>query len=282
MLDIELHSGFQVATYPAGATFGPRRLRDWEFVWMIEGNALYRWNDVTVEAPEGSLVLCRPEATDAFRWDTARRTRHAYFHFALTDSLPADWPVPDDWPLVRPLANEGDLMRLLFRHLIAWNQRGDPTQMRLLALSLLAAFVTGQTVSTEVVESSLPEPVARVLSFIAHRLDEDATAKLPLSELAHIACVTPEYLCRLFHATTGRTPAETVRLARLDRALTLLARTNYNISEIAHLCGFESPFHFSRRFAEVYGRSPRDIRRAIAEGTYTPMTRLLSDPTEHA
>jgi AraC family transcriptional regulator len=275
MLDITLHSGFNVATYPAGATFGPRRLRDWEFVWLIEGDAVYRWNDVTVDAPQGSVVLCRPEATDSFLWDPVRRTRHAYFHFLPIGPLPAEWPAPHDWPLVRYPTDDSDLLHSLFRHLIAWNERGDPVQMRLLTLSLLAGYVTGQTVSTDVVEPSLPDPVSRVMAYIVRRLDEDPTEKLPLFELATVACVTPEYLCRLFKSATGRTPAETVRLTRLDRALTLLARTNYSVGEIAHLCGFESPFHFSRRFAEVYGRSPRDIRRAIAEGTYTPRTRLL-------
>jgi AraC family transcriptional regulator len=277
MLSIELRSGFHIATYPAGATFGPRRLRDYEFVWIMEGNAVYRHNDVVVETPQDAIVLCRPPATDAFRWDTLRRTRHAYFHFLLDGTLPEEWPASNEWPLVRPAQNHpsGDLLRAVFQHLVAWSESGDTAQMRFLALSLLAGYVTGQTHSGERTEASLPKPVADAMAFIARRLDEDPTVKLPLCEIASVACVTPEYLCRLFKTAIGRTPAETVRLARLDRALTLLARTNYSIGQIATLTGFESPFHFSRRFAEVYGRSPRALRRAIAEGTYTPMTRLL-------
>src|SRR5947209_929804 len=101
MLDLKLSfpTGYGVALYPAGATFGPRVMRDYEFVWLIEGDAEYRWGDAVVQAPEGSIVLCRPGATDFFRWDPKRRTRHGYYHFRI-QSLPKDWPPEKLWPLV--------------------------------------------------------------------------------------------------------------------------------------------------------------------------------------
>ena len=93
-LSIETFTGFQIAVYPAGATFGPRRLNDYEFVWMLEGDAEYRWNERRMDAPEGSVLLCRPPATDAFRWDARRRTRHAFFHFRWRGELPKPGLLP--------------------------------------------------------------------------------------------------------------------------------------------------------------------------------------------
>jgi AraC-like DNA-binding protein len=229
-----------------------------------------------MDAPEGSVVLCRPEATDSFRWDPRRRTRHAFFHFRIGGMLPVQWPSQETWVLVRQATGGADdLLHSLFRHLLAWNGRGDPTQTQCIALGLLSAFVTGHTQAADVPRNVQPDAVARVTAHIARRLDEDPAAKIPLSELADVACVTPEHLCRLFKAATGHSPGETVRLSRLDRALTLLARTNYSVAEVATLCGFENPFHFSRRFTAVYGQSPRTLRRAIAEGSYTPRTHLI-------
>ena len=266
---------FLVAAYPAGATFGPRRLRDFELVWLLEGNAVYTRNEQVADAPEGAFVLCRPDATDAFRWDTRRRTRHAFFHFLLTGDLPGTWPALDTWPLVRTPANETDLLCTLFRHLLTWNRRGDIVQTQFLVDALLAAFVTGQSAATDVRRPDLPGPVARALAHIAATLDADPAAKLPLADLADAACVAPEYLCRLFTRTTGHSPAATVRRARLDRAVTLLTRTNYSITEIAAMTGFESPFHFSRCVKALYNHAPRDLRHAANEGTFTPMTHLL-------
>jgi transcriptional regulator GlxA family with amidase domain len=47
------------------------------------------------------------------------------------------------------------------------------------------------------------------------------------------------------------------------------------VSEIATLCGFASAFHFSRRFKETYGQSPRDVRHAVRHGATPPLRALL-------
>lgn len=274
LLDLVPAGPFAVATYPPGATYGPRRLLNYEFVWILSGDTIYTTNGASVSAPEGSLVLCRPCASDGFAWDKTRQTRHAYFHFQLQGDPPAEWPDESVWPIVRAQGDIGDLSRALFSHLLAWNGRGDGSLTRLLALSLLAAHVTGQTQSQPPPAEPLPEAVASVLNHIARRLDADSSTRITLSELANVACVSAEHLCRLFRAATGHAPAETVRLARLARAVSLLARTNYSVGEIAQITGFDNPFHFTRRFTQVYGRSPRALRQAILSGEPVPNTPL--------
>ena len=272
-LDLTLPTAYGIATYPAGATFGPRRLRDFEFVWIIEGDAEYRRAETLVPAPAGTIVLCRPEATDFFQWDPRHRTRHAYFHFDIL-ATPGDWPERETWPLAR-LPEEGDILRPLFRHLLTWGRSGDPLQCRLTMANLLAAFLSGEIAAADVPQEALPEPVERATAYLHRRLEQDPAAAIGLAELAGAACVTPEDLCRLFKAATGRSPVETVRLALLDRAAVLLARSNYAVNEIAALCGFSSPFHFTRRFKEAYGQPPTDLRRAVQAGATPPTPRLL-------
>lgn len=306
-LQLSLPSGRGVGIYPPGATFGPRLMRDYEFVWMLEGHAQYRWHETTVEAPEGSIVLCRPttqvKGADFFRWDPDKRTRHAFFHFDVL-SLPPHWPPPDHWPLVR-VPVEGDVLRPLFRHLLTWVKNRpaaaenapaieshagtappandpfysvahhDELLCRLTMAHMLTAFVSGELAASDAPPDVLPEAVERTLRYIQETLEEDPARAIDLPDLARAAFVTPEHLCRVFKSATGRTPVETVRLARLDRSVTLLARSNYAIGEIAHLCGFASAFHFSRRFKEAFGDSPREIRKRIGGGEIPPLPRLL-------
>jgi AraC-like DNA-binding protein len=262
-----------IATYPPGATFGPRRMRDYEFVWMIQGDAEYRRGSTWVSAPQGSIVLCRPGATDFFRWDAKRHTQHGYFHFQLC-SAPTHWPAPEAWPLVR--TPQGDEILLpLFRYLLAQIGQGKPQLCRPALELFLMAFVTGESGTAAVPDEALPEAVERATQFLYARLEDDPAAPLTLKDLARAACVTPEHLCRVFKDATGRTPLETARLARLDRAATLLARTNYSVGEISAMCGFTSPFHFSRRFKQSYGVAPRNLRQAIRNGSTPPTPRLL-------
>ncbi|MBI3828027.1 MAG: helix-turn-helix transcriptional regulator [Planctomycetes bacterium] len=272
-LDFTTPASVPIAVYPPGATFGPRQMRDYEFVWLMEGDSEYRWGATTVAAPEGAVVLCRPGAEDFFRWDPQRRTRHAFFHFNVL-AVPKHWPPERDWPLVR-LAQEGDVLRPLFRHLLTWREKADPLLVRLSIAHLLAAYITGAVATSEPPPETLPAAVERATAHIRGKLDEDAAAAIGLAELAKVACVTPEHLCRLFKKSTGRAPLETVRLARLDRAAVLLARSNYGVKEIAELCGFASPFHFSRRFKQAFGKAPRQIREALRAGKTPPLPSLI-------
>lgn len=261
-----------VATYPPGATFGPRQTRDHEFVWVIEGEVEYQRDGATVPAGPGSILLCRPGGTDAFRWDDRRPTRHGYFHFEVR-ALPPYWPPAGRWPLVRHPA-KGDVLRPLFRHLLTWADRGDPLLLRATMAHMLASFVTGEISTRDVPSSPLPPPVERAHALIQTRIEKDPAFPLTLPELARHAHVSPEHLCRLFKSSTGRSPVETVRLARLDRAAVLLARTNISVSEVATACGFASPYHFSRRFKEAFGSPPRELRKEIRAGATPPVPRL--------
>jgi len=276
-MSISLHlsppSATGIAIYPPGATFGPRTIRDYEFVWMIEGDAEYRWGDWMVEAPQGSVVLCRPAARDFFQWDKRRRTKHAYFHFNILRA-PKSWGSRQSWPLVRT-GVEGDVLRPLFRHLLTWHYKGDRRLELLTMQHMLTAFVTGQHTCDDVPGDILPPPVEKALAHVHSMLDAEPAAVIDLEELAAAGAVTPEHLCRIFKAATGRSPVETVRLARLDRAAVLLTRSNYAVKQIADICGFSSPFHFSRRFAQAFGRSPRELRRAVQAGQSPPISLLL-------
>lgn len=281
--EVLIQSPFAVATYPPGATFGPRTLRNFEFVWIMEGDAVYKVGGGEFAAVQNSVVLCRPTPglTDFFRWDTTRRTRHAYFHFDLAGDLPYDWPTVFRWPIVQKEGVENGLLTTLFRHLLASNAPASPaSQTDLLVKTLLGAFVTGQfeldTLGGGKIAhgSPMPDLVRDTMAFIARQLDEGAAPSLSLDDLACHVCVTPAYLCRVFAQSTQHSPMETVRQARLDKAAILLARTNFSVGEIAHLCGFASPFHFSRCFRAAFGQSPRQMRQNIADGGFIPASRF--------
>ncbi len=261
-----------VAVYPPGATFGPRRLLDFEFVWLMAGSAAYRAGDIWYEAPEGSIILCRPVDSDFFRWDETSSTRHAYFHFGIA-GVPAGWPDVDQWPLVQSPKPDGILSQL-FRHIIACADRGDAELTEIAIAHLLTAFVKG-IAGDRVPRDAIPEPVDRALLFMMQRLGSDPASSCSLQELAGAACVTPEHLCRIFRQATGYTPLQAVRYARLDQAAALLARSNYSVGEIAALCGFANQFHFSRCFRQAYLVSPRELRNQVRLGSPVPLSRLV-------
>lgn len=168
-----------------------------------------------------------------------------------------------------------DVLLPLFRYMLTWSRGGDPVQCRRTVRYMLATYLSDQRATGGVARETWPPAVEHACTYLYRRLDADPTAAITLTALAGAACVTPEHLCRLFKAALGHTPAETVRLARLERAAMLLARSNYSVSEVADLCGFASPFHFSRVFKASYGESPSEMRRRVADGGDHPWPRLV-------
>jgi AraC-like DNA-binding protein len=247
-----------VAAYPPGATFGPRELADYELVWMMEGNAQYILNGSVMSAPEGSFILCLPGCVDAFRWDTKRHTRHGFCHFYF-DIISSDVPHSSTWPTIR-YGSDLAVLEPSFNHLLTLDGIRDRSRLESTITFILTEFILGPQGQNSPT-SSLPDSVNRVIKYVKGRLDIEPDAKITLDDMANIAYCSKEHLCRQFTSSVGISPAEYVRRAKLSSAATMLLRSNYSIAEIALLFGFSNPSHFTKRFAEQYGESPKQYRK---------------------
>jgi AraC family transcriptional regulator len=256
--------GSGVAVYPPGATFGPRRLPDFEFVWLLQGTAEWRYDQGSIDLRPGSLLLGRPGTVDSFVWDRTVPTRHAYLHFRLDEPLP-DLPDPALWPLVRRLPGD-DPLRPLLRYLLDLGEgrtRDQRRTVREVLRLLLLLFVAGPL--PDRAGRPLPPHLDALLGFVRRAWAPPApTRRLTLQELAAGACVSSGYLSRVFRHHYGVGPVAAFELLRLGRAATLLVRSNLAVAAVARDCGFANPYHFSRRFHRVYGQPPGRYRRAAA------------------
>jgi AraC-like DNA-binding protein len=268
-----------IAVYPPDATYGPRRLRDYEFVWIIEGDAVANYDGQEIAAPSGTILLARPGMIDRYDWARKRRTVHAFFHFNF--ELPATgWPPCEKWPLaVQTPVN--DVLRPLFRYVLGLHPLSEPLRTSLLEPCvnlMLRAFVSGKLTTAPEPYAELPPAVDKAIGIIRDRVFQDATRSITLTELAESVHVTKEHLCRLFRRNLNHGPLECVGLARVERAAFLLGRSNLTVKEVANTAGFKTPYHFSSKFKKVYGLSPRDYRNAVRVGApvrVNPIVRLL-------
>jgi AraC-like DNA-binding protein len=68
-------------------------------------------------------------------------------------------------------------------------------------------------------------------------------------------------LRRKFSALTDQSPADFIRLIRLQKAASLLQRGQGNVSEVALMAGFNSLNYFTRCFKEHFGKTPTEFIR---------------------
>ena len=85
-----------------------------------------------------------------------------------------------------------------------------------------------------------------------------------LREIARGANLSVRQLERLFKQRLGRTPSRYYLELRLHHARLLLMRGASSILAIALSAGFASASHFSRRYREFFGYSPREERESAS------------------
>lgn len=86
-----------------------------------------------------------------------------------------------------------------------------------------------------------------------------------VDDLAARLGVGTRHLDRLFQRHIGASPLQVARTQRVQRAKRLLDQTRVPMIEVAARAGFASLRRFNAVFAEVYKRTPSDIRRLAAK-----------------
>ena len=103
-----------------------------------------------------------------------------------------------------------------------------------------------------------PVVLRRVKEYVEAHLDGDLT----IEGLAAVAGLSPYHFAHAFKRSTGYGPYRYVLRRRIGRAKQLMAR-KIPLSDVAQACGFGSQSHFSVRFREVTGLTPRQFDRCV-------------------
>jgi AraC family transcriptional regulator len=91
-------------------------------------------------------------------------------------------------------------------------------------------------------------------------VDQHLQKSISLEDLACTVGLSRYHFARRFRQSTGTTPHEFVLRQRVERAKTLLHRTNTPLPDIACSCGFADQSHMTREFRKRVGLTPGRYR----------------------
>ncbi|GAB4252062.1 MAG: hypothetical protein OHK005_19270 [Candidatus Methylacidiphilales bacterium] len=91
----------------------------------------------------------------------------------------------------------------------------------------------------------------------AHHLEANLAEDVSIREVARIHGLSAPHFTTLFARCHGMSPKQFLQQARFRKARALLADARLSVKEVASLCGFGDPAHFSRQFRRATGRPPR-------------------------
>lgn len=86
---------------------------------------------------------------------------------------------------------------------------------------------------------------------------------LKLSEIARVACLSPNHLLRSYVDVYSKTPHQHITEFRLSRAKLLLSNPEFSLTDIAFAIGFQQQASFSKMFKQYAGISPLQFRKKV-------------------
>ena len=88
-----------------------------------------------------------------------------------------------------------------------------------------------------------------------------------VADLAKKCCLSESALYHMFQKKLGQTPINLLNSIRINIAIEYLENTDYSISTVSRMAGFNSENHFRRIFSELTGTTPLKYRKEGNHGT---------------
>lgn len=160
------------------------------------------------------------------------------------------------------------LLSRLYKEFI---ERDDLSHLAIegLALEVLAEL---SRASINNIEKRLPRWLRRVIEMI----QEEYARPLTLDELARSANVHPSHLAIVFREHQRCTPAQYIRLLRVERAIELMRDKDTSLADISLMAGFCDQSHFTRVFKRITGLTPARFRQLNPGVSFIQNTRNSS------
>lgn len=114
-------------------------------------------------------------------------------------------------------------------------------------------------------QQELPADTTRqIVRQAAAYIDENYCEDLNLSVLAERFNVESSYFSRIFRQEMGENLIFYITRKRIEKAQSLIAASDANLTEIAFLVGYNDYSYFNRVFKKNTGMSPREYRNSVS------------------
>ncbi len=250
----------------AGYSSSPHKKSYYVLVTIMDGNCLCEINGQTYELSKDSYVMIYPEWECRFSSQGYDSWSYAWIGFAgikaeecvIYSGFSMDNPVlkaenvnvretvdrmldAHDNTFSDVLKRNG-ILRLFFSELIEYHNR---------------QFIEEQLKNVE--DTAKSPHIRNAITYI----NDNYASKIKINELADHIGMNRSYLASSFKKATGYSPKEYLLSLRMEKAKSLLEKTDMPINAVANSIGYSDQLAFSRMFKEYSGISPKAFREEI-------------------
>lgn len=257
---------YHLYTRPKLPTHRPRGRLDYQIIYIASGKAHFYFNGVEQIVTAGNMVVFRPKEEQRYYYYGVDHTEVYWLHFTGSNvkNILRKYGITDDMRIIHTGTS------LEYKHIFEQIIQ----ELKLCKEDyeeLLVNYLQHLLILLHRVINSKPRGKNQLLmqemDHAVRYFHENYNKPISIEDYAAKQHMSVSWFIRNFKEYTDSTPAQYLLSLRIANAQTLLETTNYNITEIAEIVGYDNPLYFSRIFKKQNGMSPSEFRKHLLGNT---------------
>jgi len=253
---------YRLFSRPKLPTWRPRGRLDYQLLYVASGKTHFHIGGKERIVTAGHMVLYRPKEPQKYEYYCTEQPEVYWVHFTggNVKNLLRSYGMRDDMHVF--YCGSGLEYQNHFREMIRELQmcRDDYQEMAEIHLRQIFIMIHRYLQTTTRVDNSqMAEEIDEACIYFSEHYNEE----ISIEEYAQTHNMSTCWFIRNFKQYTGSTPMQYILALRIANAEALLRNTQYNITEVAAIVGYQNPLYFSRMFRKAKGLSPSEYRKQI-------------------
>lgn len=242
-------------------TYRPHGRLDYQLIYIASGVGYFFFeNGEETIIPAGNMILFRPKELQKYTYYGKDLTEVFWMHFSgsKVKNILRECGITDSMKIIRTGTNVKLVER--FRVIIEEIQQKKHGYEEMIQMYCRQLFIeVARTVQAEKEKknSFWEKEMENAQKFF----DTNYNLQNSIEEYAKEHGMSVSWFIRCFRDKTKKTPLQYILEKRLANAQLLLETTDYSISEISEVVGYDNPLYFSRIFHKQKGMSPMQYRK---------------------
>jgi len=227
----------------------------WWQLMIVHFGGVYTVNGTPAPFPPRSMLIAPPGARCFLERTTSENITQYWIKFRPSTEGEAVMAVPQ----IHPMGVEFDHYDEMLRRAID-----------VMALTRARLCSLAWTLLWNAAENAAEAPEDPALHAAEAFIKENLAAPFELARLADTIGISTSKLHALFKDHRGQSPAEYIRMLRMQLACVLLTKSDRPIKEVAARSGYPNLQSFNKVVRETFGCSPRALR--LDKPAFNPIT----------
>lgn len=245
-------------------TWRPKGRLDYQLLYVASGKTHFYFGEEVREVTAGNMILFHPRQEQHYEYFAKDMPEVYWVHFTGSDvkNILKKYDIPLDDNVF--YSGSSSTYAYLFKEMINELQTCRTGYQELLEMYLRQIFLLIQR-SREEQRPSVSSRIQEEMDLARRYFNEHYNEDINIEEYAQSRNMSISWFQRNFKQLTTKSPMQYILTIRVNNAVTLLESTDYSMTEISTIIGYDNPLYFSRVFKKIKGVSPSDYRKSLAE-----------------